>query len=96
MRGALEVISVVLIATSTLWMIGVGVYWLYNKGELAAVPLVDRNRKPLSEETQRRLYREGVARLHRYYLRFRRGLPWAVGVLVIGIGLAIVSAHITG
>ena len=96
MRGTLEVISLVLITTSTFWIIGVGVLWLYNKGELAAVPLVDRNRKPLSEETQRRLYREGVARLHRYYLGFRRGFPWAVGVLVVGIALATISAHIAG
>jgi len=94
MRGTLAVISIVLIVPATFWIIGVGVYWLYNKGELAAVPLFDRNHKPLSEETQRRMYRDGVARLHRYYQRFRQGLPWAVGALVVGIGLAIISAHI--
>ena len=46
MRGTLEVISLVLITISTFWIIGVGVLWLYNKGELAAVPLVDRNFAP--------------------------------------------------
>ena len=96
MRGTLEVISIVLIVPATFWVIGVGIYWLYNRGELAAVPLFDRDHKPLSEETQRRLYREGVARLQRYYLRLRQGFPWAVGVLVVGIGVAIVSAHIAG
>ena len=96
MRGTLEVLSVVLIGPATLWIIFLGVSWLFNKGELASVPIYDRDFKPVSEQAQAQFYKDGVARLHRFYLVFRRGLPWAVGVLVVGIGLAIVSAHISG
>jgi hypothetical protein len=85
-----------MVGVSTFWIIGVGVYWLFNKGEFAAVPLVGRDGKPLSEATQRQFYWDGVSRLHRYYLRLRRGFPWAAVVLAIGIGLAIASAHISG
>ena len=96
MRVTLEVLSVVLIVPATFWIISLGVYWLFNKGELASVPIYDRDFKPLSEEAQGRLYKEGVVRLHRYYFGLRRGFPWALGVLVVGVGLAIASAHISG
>jgi hypothetical protein len=96
MRGTLAVSSVLLCVASTLWIVGWAVYWLYNRGEIATTVLVDRTGHLASEETQKRVYEQRVAWLHRFYRRLRRGLPWAVGVLVVGIGLAIASAHIAG
>ena len=74
----------IIIFTATMWQI--------DRAKLSGAPISD-GFKPITVARQNEIYKQRVASKHRIYLRLRKGFPWSVGVLVLGIALAIVGSH---
>jgi uncharacterized protein (DUF697 family) len=91
--GALQMIAVVLCVVGGMWVIFWGSTWLVDRGRIAQSPLLESSGKLMNAARQNEVYERRVEKRHMRYLRLRRGLPWALGVLVLGVALAIIASH---
>lgn len=89
----LQIVGVVLCVVASLWIIWTGSTWLLDRGKMSRAPLLDRAGRLATKALQKEAYDERVDAQHRLYLRLRRGFPWAVMLLILGIGLVIIGSQ---
>jgi hypothetical protein len=89
---ALAILGGLLCLVGVVWIVFTASMWMIDRGKLSGAPISD-GIKPITAARQNEVYEQRVVSKHRIYLVLRRGFPWSVGALFIGIALAIIGSH---
>jgi hypothetical protein len=92
MQTVLQIIGAVVVVAASFWIMGTGTIWLLDKGRLSDAPLFDGG-KLASPARVKEAYEQRANKQHQFYLRLRRGLPWSMLALALGIALVVIGSH---